>query len=738
LVNIGSGSEARTLMPSFGGYKFTFELEEKRVVLTSSGTTLRIELEVGTWKLTVAELDKNKNEIAWGTAEVPVEAGQISPVTVKLTLPGGVTSLFKYAITFPASVSIASLTITPLSGGSSPPLPPIDLLSKDSASTTDGVIATGSVEKLPEGSYLATGSVENLPEGFYLVSIDILSVDLDGRGGNMKKNEVMHIYNGITTMAAGKTYNFTTEDFTPTTYTTGSGETLSNILDGIATADGTDFTVVLNGDKLDFTPFILDGPAYKGKRIRLYGEGEGKSITLAASNGSLFTVGPNVTLVLRDITLQGRSNNNASLVTVNGGDLVMEQRTAIIDNTTGGGVSVDGSGTFTMNGGEISSNSDGGVYVDDNATFTMYGGKISSNSADSNSDGGGVSVDGNATFTMYGGEISGNSADSDGGGVFVDVDDGTFTMYGGEISGNTTGKNGGGVCVKSGIFTMSGGTIGGNIAKNGTGGGGGVFVSSGVTFTMTGGTIKDNTAEDNGGGVYVDDGTFTMYGGEISRNAATKNGGGVYVNKGTFSMSEGTISGNIANTGSGGGGGVYVSSGVTFTMTGGTIKDNTAEDNGGGLFVSGTFIMSGGTIGGNIARNSRGGGVLLYNGGTFTMSGGTISGNQTYSNGGGVCFLAYEDGGDTIFTMTGGSISGNIANNNGGGVYVDGGGIFTKSASGNAVIYGFDDSLKNTATSGKGHAVYVYVEDGDKQRQITAGAGYALDSRQDSTGGGWE
>jgi hypothetical protein len=60
----------------------------------------------------------------------------------------------------------------------------------------------------------------------------------------MKKTEVMHIYNGRTTFAAGNAYNFTEKDFTRTIpYTTESGEVLRNILTEIATEEGTDFTI---------------------------------------------------------------------------------------------------------------------------------------------------------------------------------------------------------------------------------------------------------------------------------------------------------------------------------------------------------------------------------------------------------------------------------------------------------------------------------------------------------------
>jgi len=215
--------------------------------------------------------------------------------------------------------------------------------------------------------------------------------------------------------------------------------------------------------------------------ITLKGVGSNRAISLS-SNGSMFTIGSGITLVLDTITLYGRSNNDSSMVDViAGGTLIMNNGSIITGNTTaynGGGVYVGDKGTFTMNGGEISGNTGrdgGGVYVLRNATFTMSGGKISGNT-----NGGGVYVYDKGTFTMDGGEISGNTSSG------VNVDQyGTFTMDGGKISGNT----GCGVFVQnSGTFTMSGGTISGNSNY-------GVSAPR-RTFTKTGGTIFGNTPDD--------------------------------------------------------------------------------------------------------------------------------------------------------------------------------------------------------------------------------------------------
>jgi hypothetical protein len=249
-----------------------------------------------------------------------------------------------------------------------------------------------------------------------------------------------------------------------------------------------------------------------------------------------------------------------------------------------------------MTNGEISGNTasstrnnytsyGGGVYLYD-GTFTMSGGEISSNIAE---DCGGVYVNYNATFTMSNGKISGHTA----GGVRFNGTNATFTMFNGEISDNTN-RSGGGVDLFGGKFIMHNGKISNNIATYGGGisGGGGVFVSNG-TFTMNGGEISFNTARGQGGGVTL-------------------------VSKATFIMNDGEISGNTADyyfDNGGYGGGVFVA--ADFTMNGGVIADNKAIESptdgfapslgwGGGVFVSlgnsGIFKNLNGSIYNNIAN----------------------------------------------------------------------------------------------------------------------------------------
>lgn len=165
-------------------------------------------------------------------------------------------------------------------------------------------------------------------------------------------------------------------------------------------------------------------------------------------------------------------------------------------------------------------------------------------------------------------------------------------------------------------------------------------------------------------GVYLDSGsTFIMNGGSIESHDVK----GVYLDgQSKFTLNSGKISENDI--------GVHVSSG-SFTMTGGEISSNNDGVNiGNGTFKltdgsikenrakgvtlsGGSFVMTGGTIAGN---NDHG---VHMTEGKFKMCGGRISGNRTNGNGGGV-LADYR----SVFEMTGGEICENTAQGNGGGV----------------------------------------------------------------------
>jgi hypothetical protein len=231
---------------------------------------------------------------------------------------------------------------------------------------------------------------------------------------------------------------------------------------------------------------------------------------------------------------------SASLVKVDGTStkMTLEAGAKIQNNVSsanGGGVYIN-SGTFILSGGEISGNqgssNGGGVYIN-SGEFKLQSGKISSNktiTGGGNPSGGGVYIYGsNATLTMNGGEISGNSNDYSSGGVHIN--NGTFSLDGGTIYNNNSAY-GGGVCMNTGTFNIRGGEI---YSNTGSSEAGGLYITNGI-FTMSGGKIYNNSTPGKGGGVRCGSGTVVMSGGEIYGNTANS-GGGVYYADGSFSMS---------------------------------------------------------------------------------------------------------------------------------------------------------------------------------------------------------
>jgi uncharacterized repeat protein (TIGR02543 family) len=247
--------------------------------------------------------------------------------------------------------------------------------------------------------------------------------------------------------------------------------------------------------------FDLDGIAVQtftptGIKVLIYSD-ETNTISLSTVNGNLLRIEASQTVILRNITLVGKTTNDASLVycSGSGSKLFMRPGAVVKDNVnsgTGGGMIVGSGGTFTMSGGAINSNTastgGGGVYVN-GGTFNMNSGTISDNESSLTS-GGGVFVT-SGIFTMNGGTISGNKAIYSGGGVFVFG--GVLTMNGGPLRGKDCSSivyRGGCGVQTAGTFNMSGGIIYGNeCSSSGVGGGG---VNNSGTFNMSGGIVYGN------------------------------------------------------------------------------------------------------------------------------------------------------------------------------------------------------------------------------------------------------
>jgi hypothetical protein len=211
------------------------------------------------------------------------------------------------------------------------------------------------------------------------------------------------------------------------------------------------YVVVVNANE-NIDPHTLEYPGAINITIVLRGDNANRTIRLR-SHGTMLTIRRDVTLILsNNIILQGHGGNNNSMITVDGGTLIMNAGSSITGNTTansGGGVLVINGGTFTLNDGTISNNTanqnGGGVDVN-NGTFIMNGGIISGNTARRN--GGGVGVNGGQTFTMRSGTITDNTSIEHAGGVYIylpSLSSVNFSKIGGIITGYNSDQNNGNV-----------------------------------------------------------------------------------------------------------------------------------------------------------------------------------------------------------------------------------------------------------------------------------------------------
>ena len=444
--------------------------------------------------------------------------------------------------------------------------------------------------------------------------------------------------------------------------------------DRVASYSGanTNVDIALNQDLTIEAPVNnIRPPARAGATLTIRSANSARPVTLTRGvTGDLFTVPNGVTLIFRDIIIDGGGNINFVNDEENmdeydeDGNLLTRPETAV----AGSLVRVNAGGTFIMESGavlrnNVNSGNGGGVNIAGNsAVFTMSGGRISGNTAATT--GGGISLWSNARFTMSGGEISGNTATRSGGGLGVSGNGTVFNLSGGRITGNTTATNGGGLSLwDRAQFTMSGGEINNNTASDD--GGGIMLTGTGSIFNLSGGSISNNTAV-NGGGIRISGGTFTMRDGKISGNTAARVGGGAGVSGSTiFNMSGGTISGNAATASYGGGMAIWGS--AVITMSGGEISGNTAPTGNGVRRAEGTFNLNGGvvagtgTAAGNVVSGTynhntaspgnaviiawnRPAGTLNYTAGSNTHLTVSAGASATWANQGGVMGISYANG----------------------------------------------------------------------------------------------
>ena len=287
-------------------------------------------------------------------------------------------------------------------------------------------------------------------------------------------------------------------------------------------------TVALNETVTLSEPITIDKP------LTLTGPGYAVNNGLAA-NKDMFKVTDGGALALKDVTIDGRSqNNNAYLVHVSGGALSIEKGAKL----TGSGFSAVfvTNGSCTLDGGEISGNTykannsvGAAATINANGVFTMESGIIQNNSAPQSFNGSaGVMVNSGAKAYLNGGVITGNTAKAS---PAVTVE-GTLEINGTDIQNNTASGWAGAMAVYArGAVVMNSGKITGNKALDGNAGA--VYVEGyegrPASFTLNGGSITNNTAAYDGGAIlgYVD----IQGDGDLGMSKIAINGGTIAGNK---------------------------------------------------------------------------------------------------------------------------------------------------------------------------------------------------------------
>ncbi len=199
----------------------------------------------------------------------------------------------------------------------------------------------------------------------------------------------------------------------------------------------------------------------------------------------------------------------------------------------------------------------------------------------------------------------------------------------------------------------------------------GEYVAGKGTGSISGGYAGNSMGADGGGaGVRVSEGgSFTMKGGSISENLTQNgHGGGIYVNNGTVNLDNVAITRNSVSSY---GGGIYAEKNSTVTMKNTDISQNRGMKNGNGVAADGsTVTLVGSTITSNRYSSSVfGGGIYAVNGAKVDVTDSVVSNNSTKSAGGGI----YSSKSD--ITLNGSDVSGNTCSNGVGGIYAQGGSL---------------------------------------------------------------
>jgi hypothetical protein len=390
-------------------------------------------------------------------------------------------------------------------------------------------------------------------------------------------------------------------DLQPSTYSVTTP--LPTLPSGISLlVSGNNATIDWNGSGRLWT---IDGPNTTVELENLTIQGNGAQSGLLVTNGATVQL-DGVTMQRLQSTVAGDAWGDGGAILAMGGSTVQATNSLFRDNVaelSGGAIlAIEGS-TVVIEDSRLWNNtaqSVGGAVAafDDNTRVVLENVEVVGNRA---AGGGGIATAFGAQAEIDGAEIRQNEATiSDGGGIWV-VFGGSVSVTGSLIAENVAAEDGGGIAAGWG---------------EGPGGGGQVMVRDSV--------VRDNRAGAYGGGISViDDSHLELSGSAIAQNEAGLRGGGISVTIGaTANISDSSVVGNTAIDG----GGIEIQ-GAAARLEGVTIAGNEATRFGGGLHLQGGLVHAVNvTLSGNQAPD--GSAARLNNTSTLTLSFVTVADHQ--------------------------------------------------------------------------------------------------------------
>ena len=313
-----------------------------------------------------------------------------------------------------------------------------------------------------------------------------------------------------------------------------------------------------------------EGPIQIIKDLTIQGLGRGATIvqqaaTLPQANRSVFLVGLDATVTVRDMTIRhGFDPMGGCIINLLGHLTLLDVDVLRCETDTNGGAILN-QDRLTLQGVTISESvagaSGGGIHND--------GGQLAielSSIIDNTSEGAGGGIYNDGTAEIHLSEISRNTAVGWGGGIFNAEDRGLLIDFS-RIDDNRVNwapplvpvSRGGGIFNAGEPAQVSRTTFSRNIAGNGGGAGGAIHLAASGSLSIEESSLTDNIAA-FGAGIYAF-GSLSLSNSTLSGNDADVDGGGLYSSfTGVVTLTNVTVTDNSVDAdedGFGGGGGIY-------------------------------------------------------------------------------------------------------------------------------------------------------------------------------------